>query len=133
MASLWVWNGSPDDKYDLMRYVNPTEKDVLSHPFAISRIASLEAQLSAALERKLKANDHKNGWSDCKIGWLVKRLNEEIDEMCAAWVDQQCSDDEFKSEALHNVIDEAADVANFAMMIADNARAILAAADGEEC
>jgi hypothetical protein len=50
MTSLWVWNGSPDDKYDLMRYVKPTEKDVLSHPFAAARISALESQLVKARE-----------------------------------------------------------------------------------
>lgn len=63
---------------------------------------------SLEMERKLKANDHKGGWRDCSMDYLFRRLREEMDELALAEGD--------------DIIDEAADVANFAMMIADRLR-----------
>lgn len=72
------------------------------------------------MEAKLKENDEKGGWDDCNIYWLIKRMREETNEL-------------LKAVNLHrdlgatkeNIIREAADVANFAMMIADIARKYL--------
>lgn len=62
---------------------------------------------AALMEQKLKANDHKPGWKNDSFRALFRRLEQEMREL------RECPD-EF-------VIDEAIDVANFAMMIADNA------------
>jgi len=59
------------------------------------------------MELKLRENDHKDHWTGCDFEYLFRRLMEESTELHAAFLDDQ--------------IDEAADVANFAMMIADNA------------
>lgn len=63
------------------------------------------------MERRLAANDHKGGWQDEDVAWLMSRLHEEADELLealrAGFVD------------LPTVVHEAADVANFALMIAD--------------
>jgi NTP pyrophosphatase (non-canonical NTP hydrolase) len=59
---------------------------------------------------KLQANSHKAHWSTVSNEWLFMRLLQEVTELY---------------EAIHSgngVISESADVANFAMMIADNAR-----------
>ena len=63
------------------------------------------------MELKLRENDHKDHWTGCDFEYLFRRLMEESTELHAAFLDDQ--------------IDEAADVANFAMMIADNARGYL--------
>ncbi|MGE7271378.1 hypothetical protein ACQKK5_07950 [Brevibacillus panacihumi] len=60
------------------------------------------------MEKKLRENDHKGGWEDCDILWLYGRLLEEVDELAAAEGD--------------DIVREAADVANFAMMIAHLSR-----------
>jgi len=60
------------------------------------------------MENKLKANDFKGGWQECKLEWLVVRLKQEVGELEEAIM---CG---------KNITDEAIDVANFAMMIADN-------------
>jgi len=61
------------------------------------------------MEKRLKANDNKGGWQSCSIWWLYKRLLEETGELA-----------EVLSGARDgNSTKEAADVANFAMMIAD--------------
>lgn len=63
------------------------------------------------MEEKLAANDHKGGWENEDIGYLLTRLREELDELVNA-VDFGTQKD---------VVGEAADIANFAMMIADRA------------
>lgn len=62
--------------------------------------------------QKLYANRHKAHWSTVTQAWLHGRLREEVAELADAIAFGKPSD----------VIDEAADVANFAMFIADNAR-----------
>ena len=73
------------------------------------------------MEARLRANDHKTGWLDCNDSWLLGRLREELEELAGevlAWGE---------SRRPEYVVKEAADVANFAMMIADKARAARAA------
>lgn len=77
------------------------------------------------MEAKLRANDHKGGWSDCNFRWLYQRLLEEVHEV---WIEYNQLDQQPKWE---NVIKECADVANFAMMIADKAREAIAQTKGE--
>ena len=66
---------------------------------------------ASRMEERLKENDHKGGWLTCSFEYLVRRLREEVDELDTA-LNWDSSDDP---------IAEAADVANFAMMIADKA------------
>lgn len=61
------------------------------------------------MERQLQANDHKGGWGDEDRHWLLERLREEVAELTAA----------IKERTPSAIVQEAADVANFAMMIAD--------------
>jgi NTP pyrophosphatase (non-canonical NTP hydrolase) len=69
------------------------------------------------MERKLRENDHKGGWENENIYWLWERLREESKELIYAVN---------LTRDLHadpeNIVRESADVANFAMMIADVAR-----------
>lgn len=64
------------------------------------------------MEAKLRENDHKGGWDACDIRYLRDRLREECVEL------------EMSLDASTNAnsIREAADVGNFAMMIADSCR-----------
>ena len=66
-------------------------------------------RFSEVMERRLRENDYKGGWKDCDYSYLTRRLQEEIDELHIA---VQC-------KSLDLIPKEAADVANFAMMIAD--------------
>lgn len=75
---------------------------------------------SEDMERKLCANDNKGGWSTCELTWLLRRLREETGELAGAIGALMHAD--LVDMRAQFVIDEAADVANFAMMIADNAR-----------
>jgi hypothetical protein len=86
------------------------------------------------MERQLKANDHKGGWSDCTDDYLLAKLDEEVGEVKEA-VQAVDNDLAYKSMSfgergdrgglaglVQGVIHESADAANIAMMIADNAR-----------
>ncbi len=68
------------------------------------------------MEKKLIQNGHKgnrNSWLHLTYKQLFDLLNNEIDELIEAIWEQKSED---------HIIDECADVANFAMMIADVAR-----------
>lgn len=80
---------------------------------------------SRDMERKLRANEDKGGWDTCEIEWLFRRLRDEADELAGAigsMLYAQAIHGDCMASRAQNVIDEAADVANFAMMIADNVR-----------
>ena len=64
------------------------------------------------MEAELAENDHKRHWSSCTPGWLLKRLEDEVAELRRAV--------ETGAPAAR-VFSVAADVGNFAMMIADHA------------
>lgn len=68
-----------------------------------------------AMEEKLRANDHKGGWEEMRPEWLTGRLKGEVEELCEAVHPAQGPADRFPDR----IIGEAADVANFAMMVAD--------------
>lgn len=68
------------------------------------------------MEIKLRDNDHKRGWSNCSLDWLVMRIAHERNELKRA-IDRYNSDASEENRRI--IINEAADVANFAMMIAD--------------
>lgn len=62
---------------------------------------------------KLRANAHKRHWSEVSESFLYRRLLDELGELAEAL-------GRGDGAAIQR---EAADVANFAMMLADNARA----------
>lgn len=65
------------------------------------------------MEQELAANDHKGGWQHDSVAALFRRMAEEMSELADALA---------KQTDVATVQSEAADVANFAMMIADNYR-----------
>ncbi len=71
-----------------------------------------------AMETKLRVNDHKGGWARCSNGYLLRRLRNETKELASALHRQNRSRKDWNSHA-PLILAEAADVANFAMMIAD--------------
>lgn len=81
----------------------------------ISATWPLVLAFSKRMEAKLELNRHKGdreGWLGCKVGDLLARLKQETEELETALR-------RVPSLGTQNVADEAADVANFAMMIAD--------------
>lgn len=76
------------------------------------------------MERKLQENDHKGGWANCDPKYLIERLKEEVDELSRAMFPKcscrGCADcNHMNIPSVNKVVGEAADIANFAMMIAD--------------
>jgi len=74
---------------------------------------------SEQMERKLAKHDDRPGWQNENFEYLLIRLMGELGELCSLpkTLDHKMG--------LENVIEEAADVGNFAMMVADNARRLL--------
>ena len=64
---------------------------------------------AAEMDKKLRENDHKGDWLDLPLDYLMNRLYQEVNELFRSI---QQGDNK-------NTIKEAADVGNFAMMIAD--------------
>ena len=88
---------------------------------------------SEQMEAKLKKNDHKSGWingNKCvDPNWLLQRLRDEVTEI-ERKLNPSCPCRESGCNCSNRpvkdlVISECADVANFAMMIADIARKFL--------
>jgi NTP pyrophosphatase (non-canonical NTP hydrolase) len=82
--------------------------------------------LARAMERKLRANDYRPGWRGETRGWLLKRLRQETAELAEALALEwslrfggRTEDAADMVAAKAAVLDECADVANFAMMLAD--------------
>lgn len=82
------------------------------------------------MEKTLCANDHKGGWGKASFRYLYSRLaldeSPELLEAIKNLVFENHTNASQKriEELKNNVIKEATDVANFAMMIADNASKI---------
>lgn len=72
-------------------------------------MASVVREFAASMEAKLRANNHKRHWRLCSLGYLRARLSQELAELDEALADGDP----------YLVLGEAADVANFCMMIAD--------------
>ncbi len=65
---------------------------------------------------RLDANRRKTGWEHCTLEYLLQRLHEELFELT-----QQVYLRDARDNRASDIQHEAADVANFAMMIAENA------------
>jgi len=91
-----------------MRTLTPTEREML-----VMQLASLRPEVAAfalAMEDKLRQNDHKGGWDDCSKQYMAMRLTQEREELRDAIA---------RGAPPEEILKEAADVANFAMMVAD--------------
>ena len=77
------------------------------------------------MEAKLRENDHKGGWEGCRFWHLFPRITHERDELLLAAHPLQLDTiaETLTAEDACELIRECADIANFAMMIADNIRA----------
>jgi NTP pyrophosphatase (non-canonical NTP hydrolase) len=78
---------------------------------ALERIESSCAVFAGLMKERLEANKHKGYWGDCSIAYLLIRLEEEVAELRAA----------IRDSDIKAVTRQAANIANFCMMIAENA------------
>jgi len=65
------------------------------------------------METELQRHDHRGGWSGCAPQWLFGRLLDEVTDL------YRTTSGELDDGTIGDPGEEAADVANFAMMIAD--------------
>lgn len=73
------------------------------------------------MELALRRNDHKTGWRECKPAWLRDKLHEELDELTWELGIMNLSDPYLVAgDHFERLTHEAADLANIAMMAADN-------------
>lgn len=82
------------------------------------------ARFAQEMENRLRANDHKGGWQDDPTGYFLLRLREELEELCDAVYAGAALEDPARPATLppdqvDRIVHEAADVANFAMMLVD--------------
>jgi ribosomal protein S27AE len=79
-------------------------------------------EFAAVMEQKLRKNDHKSHWSKCNQEYLLKRLDDEVKELHECFFIYSPGDMNFYMDGQHGdrIPGEAADVANFAMMLWDN-------------
>lgn len=80
------------------------------------------AAFAILMEAKLRKNDHKGHWRNCRPSDLYRRMLEEIEELRVVLIEHAMS-----GGRETDIGDEAADVANFAMMVADVCGALPAA------
>jgi hypothetical protein len=78
------------------------------------------------MELKLRENDHKGGWLGIGMEYAQRRMRQEMVELEQAITEFSWRNDDGTTksdaqiaEARNRIVREAADVANFAMMIAD--------------
>jgi len=90
------------------------------HPAVIAMANAMQEKLvkNACKDEWVEGNKGKRGWKqpDCDVGFLIRKLNEETRELRYA----ARRDNMHMTSRLNDVRLEAADVANIAMMIADN-------------
>ena len=75
------------------------------------------------METKLRNHDDRHGWNDAGMVWLFHRVRDETSELNLV-LQEYITHSSFSpkwSGISKDVISECADVANFCMMIADNA------------
>lgn len=97
----------------------------VAHETIIPRTSVMK--FARLMEVVLRANDHKTGWSAMPLHQLCDRAADELLE-CAEACD--LPDDEY---APHAAAVEAADVANFMMMVHDNISRTMAGVCGCGC
>jgi len=101
--------------------IDPEHLEVIS---TLTGIRPTVLKFAVAMERKLVENDHKGGWKDCTNVYLFRRLKtetKELKEQIKIYKKESQKPGEYTGlTSMMEIKKEAADVANFAMMIADN-------------
>ena len=79
-------------------------------------------EFACLMESKLQENEHKPHWGKCNQEYLLTRLDEEVEELHKCFFFYSPGGMSFFMDGQHKdkIAGEAADVANFAMMLWDN-------------
>ena len=114
----------PMSRDGLMRDLEKAEAELTSLRSEAERarplldIRSEVVAFARLMEDRLQVNEHKGGWKNCQLDWLLERLKGETAEL----------EHELNTGNYIWVDKEAADVGNFAMMITDVAGRLAALA-----
>lgn len=81
------------------------------------------AEFAEVMEKKLRDNEHKGGWDDESIDYLTFRLRQETTQLFDALRIFHANPHEHSGRLVE---EECADIANFAMMINDLSKKIIA-------
>jgi NTP pyrophosphatase (non-canonical NTP hydrolase) len=112
---LRVARGQRDEAWEELRSLRRLRADEEGR-----RVRPEVLAFAQAMEVELRENDGKGGWEDCGTEWLLHRMTEERRELTEAVKRRHAAlGATSKRETAAAVLSEAADVANFAMMIAD--------------
>lgn len=105
---------SQPGKYSIERHLK--KEDVGNPALARNEFKTVVA-FQALMMEKLQKNAHKGGWEDEDVFALRDRMGEELDELdeCLTRFPGSNRDEKWRNE----VARECADIANFAMMLAD--------------
>lgn len=76
------------------------------------------------MKYKLRLNNHKGHWKDYALPFLLEKLDAEIKELKAE-AHHWSTSSNLSDKQLIAIIHECADVANFVLMIADNAKRMM--------
>jgi hypothetical protein len=102
------------EAYEALHPEKKAEKDVIDSIRNWTDLRPAVRKFAIAMEERLKANDYKGGWDNCSAQYLMNGLLEELAELSAAILEGDFS----------GINEEAVDVANYAMMLADIHRAL---------
>lgn len=99
--------------------ITPTKRsahirDRLTHADNFDFLRESVQWFATVMEVNLRGNDHKGGWEEEPFQYFVDRMKDEMEEIEEAMVGTCKSD-------MMDAVNECADLANFAMMLAENA------------
>lgn len=95
----------------IIGYARVSDKEQVKSGYSIeAQQETIQQWCASRMEAKLKANDHKGGWHNEYAEYFLSRMTDEFEELVAA----------LETGNTEKSISECADVANFAMMLADN-------------
>lgn len=95
-------------------------RDLFRNPITVNDLRPEVVQFAVLMERQLRKNDFKGGWKNDSAQALWPRIFEELEELGTEL-------NPFRPPGAHkreNIGLEAADVANFLMMVTDRAGAL---------
>ena len=77
-------------------------------------------RFACEMESRLRHNEHKGAWHNSPSVYLIRKLHEELGELCVALMDPRIHGGSIEAHLHESLRSECAYVANVAMMIFDN-------------
>lgn len=97
-----------------MACLNCTGKTYLRHPKG-GVVRKAVVDFTFPMESRLRSNDDRGGWEDCSLRYLLEAIHANINDI------KSVVGEVATKERVQVVVGSCTDIANFSMMIADNA------------